>query len=89
MELSDSKIKKFLIFLQREIISPSSKNKKIDPENISCTSGNRNPEKKFIFSKESLKLFLHFGKRKPQKILYISGNFFENQKFIKKQNFLI
>ena len=75
MKLSDSKIKKFLIFPEMEpyTFQPSSKKKKIHPEKIPGTSGNKNPEKTcYIFSKESCPYIS--GNRKPENILCISGN---------------
>ena len=62
MELSDSKIKKFLIFPEMGHCNFQPKLEKIHPEKISCASGNRKPPKKiYIFSRR--KSFLYFRKR--------------------------
>ena len=58
MELSSSKIKKFLIYQEME---------------LSYILGNGNPEKiLYIFSKESFSYIS--GNGNPKKILYISGS---------------
>ena len=80
MKLSDSKIKKFLIFPEMKSCTFQPKLEKIKvshPEKISYTSGNRNQEEtSYIFSNQSL---LYFGKRKPRK----------NSLCFRKRNFLI
>ena len=74
-------LKKFLYFLKRKLFiyfwkwnpaffSPSSKNKKIHPENISHTSGNGNLEKTYhIFSKENFSYIS--GNGNPKKFLIV------------------
>ena len=73
MELSDSKIKKFLIFPEMGHCNFQPKLEKIHPEKISCASGNRKPPKKFyIFSKKSFFYISENGN--AEKVFYISGN---------------
>ena len=82
MELSNSKIKKFLIFSQKKsfLIFPEmepctfqlklEKIKKSTPRKF-LKFQEREIPKKFLFQR---KLFLYFRKRKPRKIIFISGN---------------
>ena len=92
IELSGSKIKKFLLF--PEMV------KKIHPAKISYTLGNGNSEKNILFFLKR-KLFLYFGKCKSRKnpyfqetkLSYISGCSYPSQKIKKilyfgKWNFL-
>ena len=94
MELSSSDIKKTPVFFQKKdflifigngavhFSAQAQKNKKIHPEKISYTSGNKNPEKTYIFSKESFSYILE--NRNPEKILDISGSSFQSSKNGKK-----
>ena len=76
MGLSDSKIKKFLIFPEMEpaLLNPSSKIKKIHPKKISYVSGNRSHEKNFLYVLRR-KLFLYFTKQEPRKNSLCFRNF--------------
>ena len=76
MRLSDSKIKKFLIFPEMELalLNPSSKIKKIHPKKISYVSGNRSHEKNFLYVLKR-KLFLYFTKQEPRKNSLCFRNF--------------
>ena len=76
-------LKKFLYFGKRNpaLFSPRSKNKNIDTEKISYTSGNENPEKSsYIFLKESYSYISGIGN--PEKVPYFSRNFFYFRKCI-------
>ena len=82
MELSSSKIKIFLIFQEMELLSQSSKNKKIFSKKSSYIfhifrkmklSASNIKKILYIFSKECFSYIL--GNENLEKILYISGNF--------------
>ena len=76
MRLSDSKIKKFLIFPEMEpaLLNQNSKIKKIHPKKISYVSGNRSHEKKILYVLKR-KLFLYFTKQEPRKNSLCFRNF--------------
>ena len=96
MELSSSNIKKTPVFFQKKdflifigngavhFSAQAQKNKKIHPEKISYTSGNKNLEKPYIFSKESFSYILE--NRNPEKILDIAGSSFQSSKNEKKSH---
>ena len=76
MELSSSNTTKIVTFSQKKAFviypemesctfQPKLQNKKIHPKKISYISGNRNPEKTSIFSKESFSCTS--GNRNPEK----------------------
>ena len=72
MELSNSKIKKFLIFPEMEPCTFQPKLKKIKKSTstkISYTSGNKNPKKFLIFSQK--KAVLIFWQTEPPKKFFI------------------
>ena len=81
MKLSDSKIKRFLIFTEMELWTfqpklkkkPNSNNKKNTPREFSYSSGNGNPQKLIIFFQK--KAVLVFRETKNLKDPYISGHF--------------
>ena len=76
MELSNSNIKKLLIYSKMKPCISQSKLKKLKKKSILrkflMLQERKTPPKTYIFSKESCSYIS--GNRNPEKILYISGN---------------
>ena len=80
MELSATKIKKFLIFWEMELSCSNIKENFyiFSKGSFSYISGNRNPKKNFVYFKKQN--FLTLWERKPKKLLIFQEVTFQAQK---------